>query len=387
MADFIERVISKTLIDDLQNFPAVAILGPRQCGKSTLARVLIQQFPGSIWLDLENPEDRAKLTDPLLFFRSFAGRLICIDEVQLAPDIFGVLRTVIDENGSNGQFLFLGSASRDLLRQTSESLAGRIVYESLTPFLWQEIGSQTADPFVYLRRGGFPRSFLAGTDEASYKWRQSFISTFLERDLSMLGFGFPPDTMRRLWMILAHNQGQIVNLARFGNSLGISHTMARQYLDLLTATFMVRLLQPFETNVEKRVVKSPRSYVRDTGLLLALLGINDQFALLGHPVLGAAWETFVIENAIATAQPDRAGFYRTSNGAEIDLVMEKNGKKIAIECKASSSPSVSKGLFSALLDLGIEKAYVAAPVRTSWPLHPMVDVVTPSDLFNLLSRW
>lgn len=387
MAEFVERGLFERLLDDLQNFPAVAILGPRQCGKSTLARQVVQQFPGAVWLDLENPEDRAKLTDPLLFFRSFAGQLICIDEVQLAPDLFSILRTVIDEKGRNGQFLLLGSASRDLLKQTSESLAGRIVYESLTPFLWKEISHLSGDPFVYLRHGGFPRSFLASSDEASYKWRQSFISTFLERDLSMLGFGFPPDTMRRLWMILAHNQGQIVNLARFGNSLGISHTMARQYLDLLAATFMVRLLPPFDANVEKRVVKSPRSYVRDTGLLLALLGINDQFALLGHPVQGAAWETVVIENAIAIAQPDRAGFYRTSNGAEIDLVMEKNGKKIAIECKASSSPSVTKGLFSALHDLGIEKAFVAAPVQLSWPLHPKVDVVTLSDLLNHLTKW
>jgi predicted AAA+ superfamily ATPase len=278
----------------------------------------------------------------------------------------------MDLNNRNGQFLFLGSASRELIHQSSESLAGRLIYQELTPFRMSEL--ENASLFDFQLRGGFPRSFLATDDEMSVQWRKSFISTFLERDLAMLGFSYPPETMRKLWMMCAHQQGQLSNLSGLGQSLGVSHTSVRSYLDLLRDTYMVRILQPFMTNTGKRVVKTPKVYLRDTGILHALLNIRTFDDLLGHPVFGASWETMVIEQILAIHTGD-VGFYRTPAGAEIDLVLEKNGQKTAIECKASTTPVVSRGFYTALHDLQIERAFIVAPVREKYPVKKGVWVM------------
>ena len=369
---YIHRIESGKIRKYLDNFPAVALLGPRQCGKSTLANHLLNDYPGAIFLDLENPEDRMKLSDPGLFFQLHAGKLICLDEIQRIPELFPILRSVIDKNNINGQFLILGSASRDLLHQSSESLAGRLVYQELTPF--QFIEMEKVSLFEFQLRGGFPRSLLASDDEISFQWRRSFISTFLERDLALLGFGYPPETMRKLWIMCAHQQGQLSNLSRLGQSLGVSHTSVRSYLDLLRDTYMLRILQPFHANTGKRVVRTPKVYLRDSGILHALLNIRKLEDLLGHPVFGASWETMVIEQLLARWEGD-FGFYRTPAGAEIDLVLEKNGKLIAIECKASTAPNVGRGFYTALEDLQIDQAIIVAPVADKYPLKKGVFVM------------
>lgn len=374
---YIQRIESARIKKYLENFPAVAILGPRQCGKSTLARHLLKDYPGAIFLDLENPEDRMKLRDPGLFFHLHAGKLICLDEIQRIPELFQILRSVIDANNSNGQFLILGSASRELIHQSSESLAGRLVYQELTPF--QFIETKKESLFGFQLRGGFPRSFLAVDDEISFQWRRSFISAFLEQDLALLGFGYPPETMRKLWMMCAHQQGQLSNLSRLGQSLGVSHTSVRIYLDLLRDTYMLRILQPFDANTGKRVVKTPKVYLRDTGILHALLNIRSIEDLLGHPVFGPSWETMVIEQLLAGWEGDY-GFYRTPAGAEIDLVLEKKGKIIAIECKASSVPIVGRGFYSAVEELEIDHAIIVAPVVDKYPLKNGVWVMPLNDV-------
>jgi len=375
---YIERIESTRIKKYLKNFPAVAILGPRQCGKSTLARHLLKDYKDALYLDLENLEDRLKLSDPGLFFHLHAGKLICLDEIQRVPELFPILRSVMDEENKNGQFLILGSASRELLRQSSESLAGRLIYQELSPFQYIETGQDSL--FGYMLRGGFPRSFLAVDDDISFQWRRSFISTFLERDLALLGFGYPPETMRNLWMMCAHQQGQLSNLSRLGQSLGVSHTSVRSYLDLLRDTYMLRILQPFNSNTGKRVVKTPKVYLRDTGMLHALLNIRSLEELLGHPVYGASWETMVIEQLLAKWEGEY-GFYRTPAGAEIDLVLEKKGKQIAIECKVSSVPNVGRGFYSAMDELKIDQAIIVAPVSDKYPLKngvwvmPLIDAL------------
>jgi hypothetical protein len=378
---YIDRIETSRIKKYLENFPSVAILGPRQCGKSTLAKHFLKDYPESVFLDLENPEDRMKLSEPLLFFQHHAGKLICLDEIQRVPDLFPILRSVIDKNNRNGQFLFLGSASRDLIHQSSESLAGRLVYLELTPFRLVEIEKESLLSFQL--RGGFPRSFLAVDDEMSFQWRKSFISTFLERDLALLGFGYPPETMRKLWMMCAHQQGQLSNLSRLGQSLGVSHTSVRSYLDLLRDTYMLRILQPFQTNTGKRVVKTPKVYLRDTGTLHALLNIKSFDDLLGHPVFGASWETMVNEQLLVNYDGD-FGFYRTPAGAEIDLVLEKNGKKTAIECKASPVPSVGRGFYTALDELQIDRAFIVAPVKEKYPVRKGVWVMPLMDAIREL---
>lgn len=379
---YIHRIETDKIKKFLENFPSVAILGPRQCGKSTLAKHLLADYPGSVFLDLENPEDRIRLSDPSLFFQHHAGKLICLDEIQRVPELFPIIRSVIDRNNGNGQFLFLGSASRDLIHQSSESLAGRLVYQELTPFRFSEIEEDSLLSFQL--RGGFPRSFLAVDDEMSFEWRKSFISSFLERDLALLGFGYPPETMRKLWMMCAHQHGQLSNLSTLGQSLGVSHTSVRTYLDLLRDTYMLRVLQPFHSNTGKRIVKTPKVYLRDTGMLHALLNIRTFDDLLGHPVFGASWESMVIEQLLANFDGDY-GFYRTPAGAEIDLVLEKNGKRIAVECKASTVPTVGRGFYSAMSELEIDQAFVIAPVKDKYPLKegvwvmPMVNAIKELD--------
>lgn len=384
---FYPRSVLTEINNYLHHFPAVAILGPRQCGKSTLAQHVISQNKESVYLDLQKRSDLNRLTDPEMFFKINKNKLICLDEIQKLPGIFNDLRSTIDENNRNGQFLILGSASRDLIRQSSETLAGRIVYIDLTPFTFREIRSAGMNKNEtlneYLLRGGFPRSFLAANMNISLKWRHSFIETFLQRDLPQMGFNVPPETAFKLWSMCAHSQGQLLNASKFGDSLGFNHTTVKKYLDILAGTFMIRLIQPWSNNVKKRVVKSPKIFIRDTGILLALLNISNMNDLMGHPVFGSAWETVVIENVLGK-HPDWAfWFYRTSNGSEIDLVIQKGEKRIAIECKASTAPKVSRGLYPAMDDLGIEKGYVIAPVETGYPLNARISVVSLQEFLDM----
>ncbi len=376
---YIHRHISSDIIKYLSHFPVVAILGPRQCGKSTLAKHLVQQFGDSIYLDLEKRSDKTRLTDPEMFFKLNVEKLVCLDEIQKLPGIFTDLRSIIDENNRNGQFLILGSASRDFIKQSSETLAGRIVYIYLTPLTFLEIKDANITKenllFNYMIRGGFPRSYLSGNQEISYIWRQSFIESFLQRDLQQMGFNIPPETAFRLWKMCAHSQGQILNASKFGDSLGYNHTTVKKYLDIFAGTFMLRLLPPFRANTKKRMIKSPKIYIRDTGILHVLLNIESMNDLLAHPVFGASWETLVIENVLEKLKDWEAGFYRTSNGAEIDLILQKGQKLIAIECKATTAPKLSKGFYAAMSDMKIDKGYVIAPVESSYPLNEKVMVV------------
>ncbi|MEA3222815.1 MAG: ATP-binding protein [Thermodesulfobacteriota bacterium] len=381
---YLKRTLYREVLDCLQNFPAVAILGPRQCGKSTLAHAIISEIEQGVYLDLEKPSDLNKLGEPELFFDMHKEKLICLDEIQRLPEIFKILRSIIDEKERNGQFLILGSASRDLIRQSSETLAGRIAYLELTPFLFSEINTENTGGVgwfnKYWFRGGFPRSYLARSDKSSLRWRENFIRTFLERDIPQLGFHIAAETLRRLWMMCAHNHGQLLNASRLGESMGVSHTTLRSYIDLLSQTFMVRVLPPYEANVKKRLVKSPKIYIRDTGILHALLGIGSIDDLMGHPVFGSSWEGFVIENIIGALPGWHAGFYRTSAGAELDLVLERGTKRIGIKCKASPSPRTTKGFWNSLDDLGISQAWIIAPVKEASPIKENV-IVAPLNIF------
>ncbi len=378
MQTYIPRRIQSQIKEHLINFPVVAILGPRQCGKSTLARAMVQKYRNSVYLDLERPSDVRKLQDPELFFNMYEDNLICLDEIQRTPDIFPVMRSIVDEHKKKGHFLILGSASRDLIKQSSESLAGRIAYMELTPFVYPELAAVKKKAVSGLEklwlRGGFPESVLARNNEASMQWRENFIRTFLERDIPQLGFQIPAQAMQRLWRMIAHNHGQVLNASKLGQSLGISHTTARSYIDLLSQTFMVRILSPFIPNVKKRLIKSPKVYIRDSGILHALLEIETMDHLLGHPVYGFSWEGFVIENILSFLPDWKAAFYRTSSGNEIDLIIEKGRKRLAIECKASSAPSASKGLDLALQELHIETAWIIAPVAEAFPISKNITV-------------
>ena len=366
----------------LDSNPAVALLGARQVGKSTLAKQLLKQYPNSIYLDLEKPSDISKLTNPEAFFTTFNQSLICLDEVQRTPEIFPILRSIIDQSKRHAQFLILGSASRDLIKQSSESLAGRLSYIEITPFSYAEILETNLQK--HWVRGGYPRSLLANDDEISYQWREDYIRTFLERDIPQLGFQIPAATMNRLWQMLAHNQGQILNTSKLAGSMGVSSHTIRKYIDLLEQTFMLRILPPYARNTKKRLVKSPKIYIRDTGILHALLGIENLEVLFGHPVYGASFESYVIENIVTQLPRWSASYYRTSNGAEIDLVLEKTDKKIAIEIKASPSPKLSKGFWSSIETIKPDESYVIAPVDSSYPIS---DDVTVISLSEFIEKW
>jgi uncharacterized protein len=381
---YLPRQISKNVRIKIRRNPAVAILGPRQCGKTTLAQHLAKEQDNAIYLDLEHPGDRAKLSDPVAFFELHPDELICLDEIQRVPELFPVLRSILDRRDRNGQILILGSASRDLIQQSSETLAGRISYVHLTPFLLSEIAvSGTADLRELWLRGGFPRSVLAENTEASFEWREDFVQTFLERDIGMLGFRLSPVRLGRLWQMCAHIHGSTLNIAKLAGSLGVSSRTVRSYLDLLEQTFMLRLLPPDTPNLKKRLVKSPKVYVRDSGILHALLAIRTHDDLLSHPVLGGSFEGFAMENILAAAQGWEASFYRTAAGAEIDLVLRKGRRCLAFELKASSVPRVSRGLWNALEDVGPDAAYVVAPVEEGYPMKGGVVVVPLSQVLAI----
>ncbi len=362
--------------------PAVALLGPRQSGKSTLARRIINKLDNGLYLDLEKTSDLNKLRDPEAFFAINTGKLICLDEIQRIPELFALLRSIIDEYGRNGQLLILGSASKDLIRQSSESLAGRISYLQLPPFQLDEVGRENLRT-LWLQ-GGFPRSFLSAVEQ-SYEWRKDFIRTFLERDIPQLGFNIPATAMERLWRMCAHNHGQLLNASKIGASLGVSHHTVRSYMDILAETFLLRILPPYVINTKKRLVKSPKIYVRDSGILHALLDIKTHNDLLGHSIYGASWEGFVLEHIINGTPDWKHFFYRTASGVEIDLVLERGERIIAVECKASTSPSPTKGFWLALKSLNVQTAYIIAPVESSYPIEHGVQVMPVSEFLEELA--
>ena len=379
---YIPRFLTATIEEGLKYNPVTAVIGPRQCGKSTLIKHLIQSRNEILYLDLERPSDLRKLEDAEWFLSSQKDKLICIDEIQRKPELFPILRALVDEENRNGRFLILGSASKDLLRQNSESLAGRITYKQLTPFLWNEI-NKTSSYEQYINRGGFPRSFLAENNEHSFRWRQDFISTFLERDLLQWS-GFLPDAMRRLLQMLAHLNGQTINYSSISKSLGISHTTVKNYIDLLTNTFMVTLLPPFYSNTKKRIVKSPKLYLSDTGITSALLELKSFEQLAGHPVFGSLWESIVFLNLKGLFPSLEFSFYRSSHGAELDLIISSGKKLIAVECKATLSPTLSKGSYNAIEDTKPLRTFIAAPVESGFSLTKNIDVVSLTELTDII---
>ncbi len=376
--ELIERIIVEQVMESLAGNYVTALLGPRQCGKSTLARQIIQRVPDAVFLDLELETDLAKIENAELYFSSQRGKLICLDEIQRKPEIFPLMRALVDAWDYNGAFLVLGSASRDLLRQSSETLAGRISYHTLTPFLWDEVASLTTID-EYQSRGGFPKSFLASTQQASLNWRRNFITTFLERDMLQWA-GFSPTTMHRLWQMLAHNNGQTVNLSRFAKSLGVSDTTVRSYIDLLAGTFMVEVLPPYLPNLGKRLVKSPKVYVADSGITTALLGLRSFDDIAGHSVMGSLWEQMVLTNLKGHFEEAEQFFYRTSAGAEIDIVMKLYNKTFAIECKVSLSPTLSRGNHNAIADIAPDHTFVVIPTTEGWPIDRGIDAVSLGEL-------
>lgn len=379
----IARRMMDRLLESLETFPVVALVGPRQVGKTSLARQIEAHWAslgrGVLMLDLERPSDLARLNEPELFLQSLADRLVIIDEVQLRPDLFPVLRALIDARRQPGRFLVLGSAAPPLLRQSSESLAGRIEYLELAPFSLSEVSktqpaNEPADASNQARelwlRGGFPESFLARDDTSSLRWRDAFIRTYLERDIPQLGSRVTAPALRRFWSMLAHLHGQLWNASTIAGALGQSAPTVRSYLELLESTFMVRVLQPYSTNAGKRLVKSPRVYLRDSGLLHALHNLPDYNALAGHPVLGTSWEGWVIEQILAAAPVGtRPNFYRTATGNEIDLLLELPGGALrAIEIKHSAAPALGRGFYETLDTLALDHGYVIAPVAERYPL-------------------
>ena len=382
MLMYINRVLENRVLESLGNTPVTAITGPRQCGKSTLARAVIKDRDNTIFLDLEKPSDLNKLDNAEWFLKSQKDKLIVLDEIQRKPGLFPLIRSLCDEWQQNGKFLILGSASRDLLQQSSESLAGRISYKRLTPFLLSEIEDKYSLN-DYISSGGFPRSLLAKDDLSSAEWLDDFISTFLERDL-LLWSGLSPSTMRRLWQMTAHNNGQTINYTSFGNSLGVSNTTIRNYLDLLAGTFMVDLLPAYHKNFRKRIVKAPKVYVSDTGVTARLLGIRGFAQISGHPVLGSLWESIVLTNIKGHIPGANLSFYRTSNGAEIDIVAETEKGVFAIECKSSLSPKLNKGNRYAIDTIRPDHTFIVAPVKEGWSVDERTDVVSVGELIKYL---
>lgn len=368
----IERARFKKYIQEgLRRGRAVALLGPRQCGKTTLAREFVESASPN-YFDLEDPEGIARLTDPKTALSQLKG-VIVIDEVQRRPDLFPVLRVLLDRKPLPAKFLILGSASADLLQQSSETLAGRIETVVMRGFGLEEVG--LGNSLRLWLRGGFPLSFLAKNDADSFIWRKNFIQMFLERDLRQYGINIPAVSLHRFWTMLAHSHGQIWNAAPPASSLGVAQPTARRYLDILTGVFMVRQLEPWHVNIKKRQVKAPKLYIRDTGILHALLGLKTESDMFGHPKCGASWEGHVIEEVIRAVRPDDVYFWATHNGAEIDLVFLKGGRMYGVECKRADAPAMTPSMRIALDDLKLKRIVVVYPGKQRYMLHKKVEVV------------
>ncbi|MEQ1880109.1 MAG: ATP-binding protein [Burkholderiales bacterium] len=381
---FTRRILPE-IEHSLAAFPAVALLGARQTGKTTLARLIAAKHPGSVFLDLERPSDLARLADPELLLSRHSHQLVVLDEIQRRPELFSVLRALIDQQRTPGRFLLLGSAAPQLLRQASESLAGRIVFHELAPLDVSEIAPPLSELQNFWLRGGYPLSWLARSDADSFAWREAFIATHLERDIPAFGIRVPGTTLRRFWQMLAHLHGQLWNASRLAASFGVSAPTVEHYRDILESTYMLRRLPPCHANSGKRLVKSAKMYLRDSGLLHALLGITSLNDLAGHPIVGASWEGWALEQIAQLIKPQwQLSFYRTAAGAEMDVVAENGRRKIGFEIKFSSAPTLSKGFWSALSDLQLEQAYIVAPVQSAYPLAPNVEVVPAAQLASLM---
>lgn len=383
----IERRIAVELEELIDSYPAVALLGPRQVGKTTLARALGDRRP-SIYLDLESDADRARLAEPELYLNAHEDELVILDEVHRLPGLFQNLRGLIDRGRragrKTGRFLLLGSASIDLMKQSGESLAGRIAYLEMSPIDGLEVPARDLDR-LWLR-GGFPDSYLATSDRASQRWRRDFIRTYLERDIPVLGPRIPAETLRRFWTMLAHHQSGLLNAASLARGLGIDNKTVASYLDLLVDLLLVRRLEPWHANVGKRLVKSPRIYVRDSGVTHTLLGLETLDDVLGHPIAEASWEGFAIETIIAASPSGtQAHFYRTAAGAEIDLVLTLPGRRPwAIEIKRSLTPKVEKGFHHACEDIDPERRMIVYPGLEPYPFSSTIDAVPLAAMGEIL---
>ena len=386
----IPRLIEIEVLKALSRQAAAALIGPRQSGKTTLALAIADRRE-ALYLDLEDADDRSRLSEPALFLDPLADRLVILDEIHRVPELFQPLRGIIDRGRrtgkGSGRFLILGSASIDLLRQSGESLAGRVSYLELTPFSALEVEDERAARERLWLRGGFPDSYLAADDEMSLAWRKDFIRTYLERDVATFGPRIPAATLERLWTMLAHQQGTLLNAATLARSLEVSAQSVTRYIDLLADLLLVRRLPPLHANLGKRLVKSPKVYVRDSGLVHALLGIPSLTALAGHPVVGNSWEGFVIETLL-TVLPWRASafFYRTSAGAEIDLVIEHgSGERWAIEVKRSLSAKASRGFHSACSDIGAARRFVVHAGEDRFPISKGAEGIGIRELAGMLT--
>ena len=386
---YIKRDLEAELRNSLASFPVTALLGPRQCGKTTLARHVVSDIEGTTYLDLEKPSDLRKLDDPEFFFHARKERLICIDEIQIGPELFPIMRVMVDEDRRPGKFLILGSASQDLIRNSAETLAGRIHFIELMPFTYNELMLDAprhfADPELPWTRGGFPNSLLAQSDTLSYQWREDFIRTFLERDIPQFGFSIPAVTLRRFWTMLAHYHGQTFNASKLGQSLDVRHPTVKKYLDIMSQTFMVRILPPLETNLKKRLIKTPKIYIRDSGLLHTLLEIEHTEGLFGHPNMGVSWEGWCIEQILGVMPDWRACYYRTSSGEEIDLILERGQKRLAFEFKSSMAPKLSKGFQGSIDVLHPDRSFVIAPVPEPYPHKSGAFITNIKEVLKILT--
>ena len=374
----ITRLLQAEIEQQQKNIPVIAIIGARQVGKSTLAKQLIAKNSNVVFLDMELASDRQLINETESFLTLNKGKTICIDEIQMMPNLFTELRPFIDNNPDT-KFIILGSSSPELMRQSSESLAGRIYYFELSPFIWKEIPNNVSLQ-TYRLLGGMPLSILAQSNKNAFVWINNYIKTFLERDLRNFGFNIAPDNIRRLWVMLAHINGQLLNYSLLGKSMGLSHTTIKHYIDILAYTFMIRIMEPYHINTKKRITKTPKIIFRDTGVLHTLLRIETYDELFSHPIYGSSWEVTVIENVLIKYKNWDYYFYRSSNGNELDLVLTKATKVIAIEIKTSTTPKVSRGFWVALEDIKATESYVIAPVKMPYLLKNST-MVYPLETF------
>ncbi len=382
-----QRISYQEKIDYLFTvFPIIALLGPRQCGKTTLAKDYFRRYHGVAhnYFDLENPIDLARLAQPKLALENLNG-LIVIDEIQRAPDLFPILRVIVDQKKPGQRFLILGSASKHLIRQASESLAGRIDYIEMTPFQIHEV----CEIKKLWLRGGFPLSYLADDELKSFIWRKAYIKTFLEQDIPALGIQIPANQLSRFWQMIAHYQGGIFNASEIGNSLQLNHKTVRNYLDILVGTFMIRELQPWHENISKRQVKSPKIYIRDSGIFHGLMGLADESHIQTHPKLGISWEAFVLEQVINfhNALPSECFFWNTYAQAELDLLIVKDNQKQGFEIKYQDAPRMTKSMRMALKDLKLDKLIVLYPGEVDYQLHERIHVVSAKNYFLKNDDW
>ncbi|MCF6224420.1 MAG: ATP-binding protein [Flavobacteriaceae bacterium] len=379
----IERKILKNVLESIDFISVTAIIGPRQVGKTTLAKQIKPRFKKVKYLDLEKKSDLDLLIDAERYFNLNKDvNLFCIDEIQLKPNLFSVLRSFVDENKSI-RFLILGSATPELLRQTAQTLAGRIFYNTLNPFQYLEIEPENIPLNDYHLKGGFPNSILTKNDTNSFLWRENFITTFLEKDLLMFGFNLSSKTIHRLWIMLAHLNGQVLKYSTLSKSLGIDAKTVKKYIDILHQTFMIRILEPYHINVKKRLIKSPKIYFKDTGILHCLLRIKNYEELYSNPYFGSSWEALVVENIINQFKDWECFYYRTIGGSELDLVLVKGLEIIAIEIKSSLSPKVSRGFWTAIEDIKATSSYIIAPVKEPYPYKNNVMVYPLNEFLKL----